>query len=458
MATREEARGKPLIITEVGVLAGVEADDFSHERINQFMTRVFDFMISATDPDIGYAPDGHRLIQRFTWYSVHDTQFNGFLFDDRARLTDFGLNFANYTARFLPISPIEIFFQRGWTGYVEDNDTTIRPAESGPTGFNLWLSRDGQQKVLLQFDLSLLPTNVEVLSAKLSLHASHHNGAVGMEARCYGVRRPWAVQDATWLKATSSTQWQVPGCGGLSDRELEPISSVVLTSDASTYVWDVTPLAQAWVADPGANHGVLLEGDRAGTGYWTFLSSDQPERPPSGLHRLRPKLELVVALPVPATTESPTVPPSTRTATPTATQTTQRTLTMSPTATGTGTLPAARTPTLTATATGNATPAASATSTTSLTLMPTHSATSTATGTATRTPTGTRTMTATAVATGTKTATPTTTRMATPTIPPAPSRTPDITTRRAYLPMVLKEIRAWVNQPWPEQRPGGPLW
>jgi len=318
METREEARDKPLIVTEMGVFAGVQFDNFPHERINQFMAAAFDFMMNTVDPEVGYAPDGNRLVQRWTWYSLQDANFNGFLFDPQGNMTDFGLNFANYTARFLPESPIGIFFQRGWTGYAEDCDTTLRPAEPGPGGYNLWISADQRQKAMLQFDLSVLPANVQVVSAELRLVSSQKTDIGDMTVNCYGIRRPWNVHDATWLNATQATAWEVPGCGGAGDRDLAPVSSVLVTTEDTAYSLDVTSLAQVWVANPSANHGVLLEGEAAGTGYWTFVSSDQPERPPYGLHRLRPKLELVVQLPEPTTT-------GTETATPLATATPTRT-------------------------------------------------------------------------------------------------------------------------------------
>ena len=321
MSTREEAHNKPLIVTEMGVFAGVQFDDFSHEKINQFMAQAFDFMMNATDPDIGYTLDGNRLVQRWAWYSLDDANFNGGLFDQQRNITDFGLNFANYTARFMPDSPIGIFFQRGWSGYVEDCDTTLRPAEPGPGGYSLWVSADKRQKALLQFDLSVLPSNVQVISATLQVVSSNRTGIGNMTLNCYGIRRAWDVRDATWLDATQATTWEVPGCGGASDRDLTPVSSVLVTAEDTIYTLDVTSLARAWVADPGANHGVLLEGQATGTGYWTFVSSDQPERPPYGLHRLRPKLELVVQLPEPGATPETTVTPTrTPTVTPTRTR------------------------------------------------------------------------------------------------------------------------------------------
>ena len=107
------------------------------------MFDVFDFMMNEKDPQTGYPADGYRLVQRWAWYSLEDTSFNGNLMDREFDLTDFGVNFANYTARFLPVSPIDIFFQRGWTGYrVAELD--YRPGEG-------WM---GRGKLLIRLEPS----------------------------------------------------------------------------------------------------------------------------------------------------------------------------------------------------------------------------------------------------------------------------------------------------------------
>ncbi len=335
---------KALIITEMGVLAqtpdGGCTGCFPIETINQFMYDTFDYMVNAADPEIGYPEDGYRLVQRWTWYALNPTlNFNGYLFDRDGEFTDFGLNFANYTARFLPVSPVSIFFQRGWTGYRDDCDTWIGTAESRPNDFTVRIAADGTQKSLFSFDVSVLPTSVRVISATLSLRAAGRNQVGDMLVKCYAIRRPWELSEAIWSNATLATPWEVPGCGGSSDRDLEALSSVWVTDTDTTYVWDVTAVAREWVADPSSNHGVLLEGEAAGTGYWTFTSSDQPERPPFAYHRLRPKLELLVELPepTPTVTSTPTVTgvtTATTTATSTPTQTPTATRTLAPTATG----------------------------------------------------------------------------------------------------------------------------
>ncbi len=330
MATREEAQNKPLIITEMGVFAPKTdgGGDFPHDRINQFMYETFDFMMNTTDPEVGYAEDGYRLVQRWTWYKLKkDNPLNGYLFNRDGSISDFGLNFANYTAQFLPQTPTTIFFQKGWTGYNQDGDTTLRPRESSPNGNSLWISADGSQKALLKFDVSLLPADVEVVSATLSLVPNYRQGVGDMTVNCYGLERPWDVGTATWTNATDTTRWEGEGASGPGDRG-ELVASALVVAERETYTWDVTELARQWVADPSMNHGVVLEGSAAGSGYWTFVSSNQPENPPYGFHRLRPKLELVVQL-----REEPVTP--TPTATPSATETPQVTETATATSTPT---------------------------------------------------------------------------------------------------------------------------
>ncbi len=330
----QDFQNTPLIVTEMGVFAGIIEDgwpdDFSHDKIIRFMSDTFDFMMDTTDPEIGYPADEYRLVQRWTWYSLVDPNFNGFLFNN-GTISDFGLNFANYTARYLPVSPTYVFFQRGWTGYYQDCDTWIAPQEARPLANFLSISSDGTRKALLKFDLSVLPTDVQVISATLSLRTANHLNIGDMFVHCYGIARPWDIGEATWTNATTATLWEAAGCSGAGDRDQVPADSVLITTDNTTYAWDVTDLAHDWIADPSTNHGVVLEGEAVGEGYWTFRSSDQAEDAAHTYHRLRPKLELLVRLPEPTPT-----PTSTPTITELPTPTVSALPSTTPTATPTG--------------------------------------------------------------------------------------------------------------------------
>ncbi len=95
--------GKPLIVTEFGVLMPPEYG-FPFETVRDFMLGAFDFLLTAADGDLGYAPDGDRLVQRFAWFSVADrTYTTGNLFDpETTRITPLGRAFAAYAAALTP--------------------------------------------------------------------------------------------------------------------------------------------------------------------------------------------------------------------------------------------------------------------------------------------------------------------------------------------------------------------
>ena len=74
-------RDKPLIVSEYGILMPPDYG-FDPPRVIRFMRGTFDFFLSASDPELGYPPDGNRLVQRWCWYSLADTEFPaGNLFD-----------------------------------------------------------------------------------------------------------------------------------------------------------------------------------------------------------------------------------------------------------------------------------------------------------------------------------------------------------------------------------------
>ena len=90
-------RDKPLIVTEFSILMPPEYG-FPVERVQTFMLAAFGFLMTAADEDLGYPPDGNRLVQRWAWYSVADTVYaTGNLFDpDTGQITALGETFAAY--------------------------------------------------------------------------------------------------------------------------------------------------------------------------------------------------------------------------------------------------------------------------------------------------------------------------------------------------------------------------
>ena len=112
-------REKPLIISEYGVLypshwfdtlAGPAGD----LRVIAFMEATFDFMLRATDPEIGCPTDGDRLVQRWAWLSLNSPTwrqdpingFNGHLCDPYTHeLAVFGEHYEALLERILSEQP-----------------------------------------------------------------------------------------------------------------------------------------------------------------------------------------------------------------------------------------------------------------------------------------------------------------------------------------------------------------
>jgi hypothetical protein len=95
--------GKPLYVSEYGVLMpDWVAPGFPPERVNQFMNRTFDYLLTATDPALGDPADGYRIVQRVAWFSTTTTDFNGYLFQRDQPTTPYylspmGQNWVSYT-------------------------------------------------------------------------------------------------------------------------------------------------------------------------------------------------------------------------------------------------------------------------------------------------------------------------------------------------------------------------
>ena len=92
-------RDKPLIVTEFSVLMPPDYG-FPFEVVKDFMLDAADYLMTATDGDLGYPVDGNRLVQRWAWYSAADTLYaTGNLFDpSTGQITPLGKVFADYAA------------------------------------------------------------------------------------------------------------------------------------------------------------------------------------------------------------------------------------------------------------------------------------------------------------------------------------------------------------------------
>jgi hypothetical protein len=93
-------QNKPLIVSEYGILMPPDYG-FGPERVSRFLYGTFDFFFSTSDPSLGYPSDGNRLVQRWCWYSLSDTEFpSGNLFDPQtSQMTLVGRAWLDYVAK-----------------------------------------------------------------------------------------------------------------------------------------------------------------------------------------------------------------------------------------------------------------------------------------------------------------------------------------------------------------------
>ena len=109
-------RGLPVYLSEYGIQMYPDYG-FPPERVNAFMTKSFDYLLTETDPVLGNPSDGYRLVQRWAWWSLTDTSSNGWLFDPTTRArTEIGDHWVSYVASLSPtvdLYPAHIFAEPG---------------------------------------------------------------------------------------------------------------------------------------------------------------------------------------------------------------------------------------------------------------------------------------------------------------------------------------------------------
>jgi hypothetical protein len=90
-------REHPLVISEYGILMPADYG-FGPDRVQAFLYATFDYLSTASDGELGYPPDGDRLVQWWAWYSLADTRYpTGNLFDPQTKApTALGAAFAAY--------------------------------------------------------------------------------------------------------------------------------------------------------------------------------------------------------------------------------------------------------------------------------------------------------------------------------------------------------------------------
>ena len=268
-----------------------------------------------------------------------------------------------------PLAPPTVLtLQQGVDGYNGTTDTFIDWWSQSATyggeatinvrGGNYDTGRQDIRSPLLRFDLSPLPAGASVNSARLELYMTWRSNAGSAYFSPYQVIRAWNEMEASWLKATSVTQWDQAGCNDTSTDRFGSATDKDQPPPDIVNVWvtlDVTEMVRNWAASPASNRGIFLHDEGGNSVEYDFASSEHADV------TIHPKL-VIEYWPSggPTATHTPTGSPTpTPSRTPSTTPTSTATATAASVASATATPTPTRTPT--ATATPSATPTATAT-------------------------------------------------------------------------------------------------
>lgn len=245
--------------------------------------------------------------------------------DDKNAVTTKDLNILVRSQSSLNDSVKTLTLRQGLDDYLGVADTMIKTPpfneENHGIGDTLTIWRNKHYSALLQFDLSEIPQNSEIISAELSLWNKTDSTIDGSQElvrriQLYRLLKDWheGNQDGTPVTeagdhgATAEKAFDYPGDAGdiswgasslLEDSDFDAKEvSYTDVGDSGSYQWQVTNLVKDWIRQAKPNHGIMLRTD---SGYQTnhheyrnFVSSQGEQA------ELRPTLTIVYNHDVPS--------------------------------------------------------------------------------------------------------------------------------------------------------------
>lgn len=190
-----------------------------------------------------------------------------------------------------------------------DETLTIQPAGSAGKDANMLFGADSNnnygvfsaitvgggsalRRGLVQFDLSGIPANIDIKSAKIEMYYyATGSTATAADIGAYQVVRGWAEgtgsgtatnNGATWNTYDGINAWGLPG--GDYNTNVESIVYGI-QGTYGWYSWDVTGLARGWYKGTIPNYGVLFKSEQESLSHYKYFYSSE-----SGETALRPRL------------------------------------------------------------------------------------------------------------------------------------------------------------------------
>lgn len=120
-----------------------------------------------------------------------------------------------------------------------------------------------QRRTLIQFDLSSIPSGVEITSATLKLYYATYSCSVvtgqspgGRTYWAYQATQPWTENGITWSKYDGTNSWTTAG----GDYTETGGAYLIMPSSMPTWVeFDVATIVEAWVEESQPNYGFLIK-------------------------------------------------------------------------------------------------------------------------------------------------------------------------------------------------------
>jgi hypothetical protein len=147
--------------------------------------------------------------------------------------------------------------------HVFQNQPTTNFGASGTVNVDTdepWLSGK-DVRGLVRWDTAAIPRTARVDSARIFLTASNGGGAT---FTVRAMSAPWKEREATWNERAAGVAWEVAGGSGAADRGTATLATFGVPEPAVVAVeLNAAGVAavQAWIANPDANHGVMISSD-----------------------------------------------------------------------------------------------------------------------------------------------------------------------------------------------------
>jgi hypothetical protein len=177
---------------------------------------------------------------------------------------------------------------------------------------HLHCASNGVQKMLVSFDLSMLPPGARVSSASLHLWTEPAGTPpnFGISVAAYRLLRCWEARSANWYAAATGQPWAGAGASSSADYDSQLLDAKTVSALNREYTWVVTSAVREWVENGEQNCGLVLVGQEGSQASYPFVSSEGMTVPS------RPQLVVEYSVPPSATSTPTPFPRLTSTATP----------------------------------------------------------------------------------------------------------------------------------------------